>query len=159
MRCVCGHFARSDRSYLDSLCTVIGRGGEQLHSFLAFLLHAAGEGFGEGVDPQIGGAIAWDGKEAARVGEGEEGGLVGGAEPGDPSLAGGSCSTNETQSVSVGDLFIGLFATPLIVFGALSGLRKWCQRRLTARSCSYYWRRHIQYACFLCIVACHRAIS
>ena len=33
---------------------------------------------------------AWDGKEAARVGEGEEGGLVGGAEPGDPSLAGGA---------------------------------------------------------------------
>ena len=31
---------------------------------------------------------AWDGKEAARVGEGEEGGPVGGAEPGDPSLAG-----------------------------------------------------------------------
>ena len=88
MRCVCGHFARSDRSYLDSLCTVIGRGGEQLHSFLAFLLHAAGEGFGEGVDPQTGGAIAWDGKEAAQVGEGEEGGPVGGAEPGDPSLAG-----------------------------------------------------------------------
>ena len=28
------------------------------------------------------------GKEAARVGEGEEGGPVGGAEPGDPSLAG-----------------------------------------------------------------------
>ena len=90
MRCICGHFARSDRSYLDSLCTVIGRGGEQLHSFLAFLLHAAGEGFGEGVDPQIGGAIAWDGKEVARVGEGEEGGPVGGAEPGDPSLAGGA---------------------------------------------------------------------
>ena len=88
MRCICGHFARSDRSYLDSLCTVIGRGGEQLHSFLAFLLHAAGEGFGGGVDPQTGGAIAWDGKEAAQVGEGEEGGPVGGAEPGDPSLAG-----------------------------------------------------------------------
>ena len=31
---------------------------------------------------------AWDGKEAAQVGEGEEGGPVGGAEPGDPSLAG-----------------------------------------------------------------------
>ena len=89
MRCICRHFARSDRSYLDSLCTVIGRGGEQLHSFLAFLLHAAGEGFGEGVDPQTGGAIAWDGKEAARVGEGEEGGLVGSAELGDPNLAGG----------------------------------------------------------------------
>ena len=34
--------------------------------------------------------IAWDGKEAAQVGEGEEGGPVGGAEPGDPSLAGGA---------------------------------------------------------------------
>ena len=34
--------------------------------------------------------FAWDGKGAARVGEGEEGGLVGGAEPGDPSLAGGA---------------------------------------------------------------------
>ena len=34
--------------------------------------------------------VAWDGKGAARVGEGEEGGLVGGAEPGDPSLAGGA---------------------------------------------------------------------
>ena len=88
MGCVCGHFARSNRSYLDSLCTVIGRGGEQLHSFLAFLLLAAGEGFGGGVDPQTGGAIAWDGKGAAQVGEGEEGGPVGGAEPGDPSLAG-----------------------------------------------------------------------
>ena len=32
---------------------------------------------------------AWDGKEVARVGEGEEGVLVGSAEPGDPSLAGG----------------------------------------------------------------------
>ena len=32
--------------------------------------------------------FAWDGKEAAQVGEGEEGGPVGGAEPGDPSLAG-----------------------------------------------------------------------
>ena len=31
---------------------------------------------------------AWDGKEAARVGEGEERGPVGGAGPGDPSLAG-----------------------------------------------------------------------
>ena len=89
MRCICRHFARSDRSYLDSLCTVIGRGGEQLHSFLAFLLHAAGEGFGEGVGPQIGDAIAWDVEEVARVGEGEEGGLVGSAEPGDPNLAGG----------------------------------------------------------------------
>ena len=69
---------------------MIGRGGEQLHSFLAFLLLAAGEGFGGGVDPQTGGAIAWDGKEAAQVGEGEEGGPVGGAEPGDPSLAGGA---------------------------------------------------------------------
>ena len=28
-------------------------------------------------------------KEVARVGEGEEGGLVGSAEPGDPNLAGG----------------------------------------------------------------------
>ena len=34
--------------------------------------------------------IAWDGEEAARVGEGEEGGPVGGAEPGDPSLAEGA---------------------------------------------------------------------
>ena len=33
---------------------------------------------------------AWDGKEAAQVGEGEEGGPVGGAEPGDPSLAEGA---------------------------------------------------------------------
>ena len=32
---------------------------------------------------------AWNGEEAARVGEGEEGGLVGGAELGDPDLAGG----------------------------------------------------------------------
>ena len=32
---------------------------------------------------------AWDGKGVARVGGGEEGVLVGGAEPGDPSLAGG----------------------------------------------------------------------
>ena len=34
--------------------------------------------------------LAWDGKEAAQVGEGEEGGPVGGAEPGDPSLAEGA---------------------------------------------------------------------
>ena len=33
-------------------------------------------------------ATAWDGKGVARVGGGEEGVLVGGAEPGDPSLAG-----------------------------------------------------------------------
>ena len=33
--------------------------------------------------------FAWDGKEVASVGEGEEGGLVGGAELGDPDLAGG----------------------------------------------------------------------
>ena len=32
---------------------------------------------------------AWDGEEVARVGEGEEGGLVGSAELGDPNLAGG----------------------------------------------------------------------
>ena len=32
---------------------------------------------------------AWDGEEVARVGEGEEGGLVGSAELGDPDLAGG----------------------------------------------------------------------
>ena len=60
----------------------------EVNNFLVFLLHIAGASLGEGVDPQIGGAIAWDGKEAARVGEGEEGGPVGGAEPGDPSLAG-----------------------------------------------------------------------
>ena len=61
----------------------------EVNSFLAFLLHIAGASFGEGVGPQIGYAIAWDGEEVARVGEGEEGGLVGSAEPGDPSLAGG----------------------------------------------------------------------
>ena len=33
-------------------------------------------------------SCAWDGEGAAQVGEGEEGGPVGGAEPGDPSLAG-----------------------------------------------------------------------
>ena len=77
---------RSSRPYLSSLCAVVGRGGEQLP---AFLLHVAGASFGEGVGPQIGYAIAWDGEEVARVGEGEEGGLVGSAEPGDPSLAGG----------------------------------------------------------------------
>ena len=33
--------------------------------------------------------FAWDGEEVASVGEGEEGGLVGGAELGDPNLAGG----------------------------------------------------------------------
>ena len=32
---------------------------------------------------------AWDEEEVARVGEGEEDGLVGSAEPGDPNLAGG----------------------------------------------------------------------
>ena len=41
-------------------------------------------------EPREEAVSAWDGKEAARVGEGEEGGLVGGAEPGDPSLAGGA---------------------------------------------------------------------
>ena len=86
MGCICGHFARSSRSYLGSLCAVVGRGGEQLP---AFLLHVAGASFGEGVGPQMGCAIAWDGKEVASVGEGEEGGLVGGAELGDPDLAGG----------------------------------------------------------------------
>ena len=96
---------------------MIGRGGEQLHSFLAFLLLAAGEGFGGGVDPQTGGAIAWDGKGAAQVGEGEEGGPVGGAEPGDPSLAGEAVLPMKLR-VEVGDLFIGLCAALLIVFGA-----------------------------------------
>ena len=61
----------------------------EVNNFLVFLLHIAGVSLGEGVDPQIGGAIAWDGEGVARVGEGEEGVLVGGAEPGDPSLAGG----------------------------------------------------------------------
>ena len=61
----------------------------EVNNFLVFSLHIAGVGLGEGVDPQIGGAIAWDGKGVARVGGGEEGVLVGGAEPGDPSLAGG----------------------------------------------------------------------
>ena len=77
---------RSSRPYLSSLCAVVGRGGEQLP---AFLLHVAGASFGEGVGPQMGCAIAWDGREVASVGEGEEGGLVGGAELGDPDLAGG----------------------------------------------------------------------
>ena len=40
-------------------------------AFLRFLVHA------------------WDGEEVAWVGEGEEGGLVGSAELGDPDLAGG----------------------------------------------------------------------
>ena len=61
----------------------------EVNNFLVFLLHIAGASLGEGVDPQIGYAIAWDEKEVARVGEGEEGVLVGSAEPGDPSLAGG----------------------------------------------------------------------
>ena len=61
----------------------------EVNSFPAFLLHVAGASFGEGVGPQIGDAIAWDGEEVARVGEGEEGGLVGSAELGDPDLAGG----------------------------------------------------------------------
>ena len=143
MRCICRHFARSDRSYLDSLCTVIGRGGEQLHSFLAFLLHAAGEGFGEGVDPQTGGAIAWDGKEAAQVGEGEEGGPVGGAEPGDPSLAGEAVLPMKLR-VEVGDLFIGLCAALLIVFGACLWPPKVVPKEADIRgTCWYYWRRHI----------------
>ena len=77
---------RSSRPYLSSLCAVVGRGGEQLP---AFLLHVAGASFGEGVGPQMGCAIAWDGEEVASVGEGEEGGLAGGAELGDPNLAWG----------------------------------------------------------------------
>ena len=60
---------------------------------------------------------AWDGKEAAQVGEGEEGGPVGGAEPGDPSLAGEAVLPMKLR-VEVGDLFIGLCAALLIVFGA-----------------------------------------
>ena len=90
MGCICGHFARSSRPYLSSLCAVVGRGGEQLP---AFLLHVAGASFGEGVGPQVGDAIAWDGEEVARVGGGEEGGLVGSAELGDPNLAGGPVLT------------------------------------------------------------------
>ena len=61
----------------------------EVNSFPAFLLHVAGASLGEGVGPQMGCAIAWDGEEVASVGEGEEGGLVGSAEPGDPNLAGG----------------------------------------------------------------------
>ena len=56
MGCVCRHLVRSSRSYLSSLCAVVGRGGEQL---LAFLLHVAGVGFGEGVGPRMGDAIGW----------------------------------------------------------------------------------------------------
>ena len=53
---------------------------------------------------------------------------------------------HQEDSVMVGeDLVYSLFATPLIVFGALSGLRKWCQRRLISGPCSHYWRRRIQY--------------
>ena len=45
------------------------------------------------------------------------------------------------------DLVYSLFATPLIVFGALSGLWPLAsgQRRLISGTCSYYWRRRIQY--------------
>ena len=80
MGCICRHLVRSSRPYLSSLCAVVGRGGEQL---LAFLLHVAGVGVG----PRMGCAIAWDVEEIASVGEGEEGGLAGGAGLGDPSLA------------------------------------------------------------------------
>ena len=51
------------------------------------------------------------------MGEGEEGGPVGGAEPGDPSLAGEAVLPMKLR-VEVGDLFIGLCAALLIVFGA-----------------------------------------
>ena len=122
---------------------MIGRGGEQLHSFLAFLLLAAGEGFGGGVDPQTGGAIAWDGKGAAQVGEGEEGGPVGGAEPGDPSLAGEAVLPMKLR-VEVGDLFIGLCAALLIVFGACLWPPKVVPKEADiGGSCWYCWRRHI----------------
>ena len=63
--------------------------GVEVNSFPAFSLHVAGASFGEGVGPQMGCAIAWDGEEVASVGEGEEDGLIGGAELGDPDLAGG----------------------------------------------------------------------
>ena len=68
--------------------------GVEVNSFLAFLLHVAGASFGEGVGPQIGDAIAWDGGEVARVGEGEEGGLVGGAQSASTALA--RCSQIES---------------------------------------------------------------
>ena len=54
--------------------------GVEVNSFPAFSLRVAGASFGEGVGPRVGYAIAWDGEEVARVGEGEEGGLVGSAE-------------------------------------------------------------------------------
>ena len=55
---------------------------------------------------------------------------------------------HQEDSVMVGeDLVYSLFATPLIVFGALSGLWPLAsgQRRLISGTCSYYWRRRIQY--------------
>ena len=86
MGCVCRHLVRSSRSYLSSLCAVVGRGGEQL---LAFLLHVAGVGFGEGVGPRMGDAIGWGREKLVSAGEGEEDGLAGSVELGDPDLAWG----------------------------------------------------------------------
>ena len=86
---------------------------------------------------------AWDGKGAAQVGEGEEGGPVGGAEPGDPSLAGEAVLPMKLR-VEVGDLFIGLCAALLIVFGACLWPPKVVPKEADiGGSCWYCWRRHI----------------
>ena len=50
--------------------------------------------------------IAWDGKEVASVGEGEEGGLAGGAELGDPNLAWGPALPMKLQVWWLGIWFI-----------------------------------------------------
>ena len=103
MGCICRHLVRSSRPYLSSLCAVVGRGGEQLP---AFLLHVAGASFGEGVGPRMRCAIAWDGGEVASVGEGEEGGLAGSAELGDPNLAWGPTLPVKLQVWWLGIWFI-----------------------------------------------------
>ena len=77
------------------------------------------------------------------MGEGEEGGPVGGAEPGDPSLAGEAVLPMKLR-VEVGDLFIGLCAALLIVFGACLWPPKVVPKEADIRgTCWYYWRRHI----------------
>ena len=49
---------------------------------------------------------AWDGEEVASVGEGEEGGLAGGAELGDPNLAWGPALPMKLQVWWLGIWFI-----------------------------------------------------
>ena len=75
------------------------------------------------------------------MGEGEEGGLVGSAEPGDPNLAGGPVLPMKLRVCRSGICLLSLCNSSYSLCCPLWP-PKVVPKRLTARSC---WRGHIQY--------------